>query len=150
MGITYWVDVTEYDDIRLRYENTRPVPGVIILDNLDEMCRNHPERVKNEIRDAVEDRLHHWCASYNAILRRYDRDRYLMLIEKKDLEMMKRDKFSITEEIHQIESPNGIDASLSIGLGEDAPASARACSLPTWPWSWRSRAAATRRSSRTG
>ena len=121
MGITYWVDVTEYDDIRLRYENTRPVPGVIILDNLDEMCRNHPERVRNEVRDAIEDRLHHWCAGYNAILRRYDRDRYLMVTEKQALEQMKRDKFSITEEIHQIESPNGIDASLSFGLGEDAP-----------------------------
>ena len=121
MGITYWVDVTEYEDIRLRYENTRPVPGVIIIDNLDEMCRNHPERVKNEIRDAVEDRLHHWCSSYDAILRRYDRDRYLMMIEKKDLELMKRDKFSITQQIHQVESPNGIDASLSLGLGEDAP-----------------------------
>ena len=121
MGITYWVDVTEYDDIRLRYENTRPVPGVIIMDNLDEICRNHPERLRNEIRDAIEDRLHHWCAGYNAILRRYDRDRYLMVTEKQALEQMKRDKFSITEEIHQIESPNGIDASLSIGLGEDAP-----------------------------
>ena len=121
MGITYWVDGTEYDDIRLRYENTRPVPGVIILDNLDEMCRNHPERVRNEVRDAIEDRLHHWCAGYNAILRRYDRDRYLMVTEKQALEQMKRDKFSITEEIHQIESPNGIDASLSFGLGEDAP-----------------------------
>ena len=120
MGITYWVDVTEYDDIRLRYENTRPVPGVIIIDNLDEMCRNQPERVRNEIRDAVEDRLHHWCSTYHAILRRYDRDRYLFVIEKQDLEELRRDKFSIVEQIHQIESPVGIDASLSIGLGEDA------------------------------
>ena len=120
MGITYWVDVTEYDDIQLRYENTRPVPGVIIIDNLDEMCRNQPERVRNEIRDAVEDRLHHWCSTYHAILRRYDRDRYLFVIEKQDLEELRRDKFSIVEQIHQIESPVGIDASLSIGLGEDA------------------------------
>ena len=121
MGITYWVDITEYDDIRLRYENSRPIPGVIIIDNLDEMCRNHPERVRSELRDAVEDKLNHWCASYNAILRRYDRDRYFFMVEKQDLEKMKRDKFSITEQIHQVESPNGIDASLSIGMGEDAP-----------------------------
>ena len=121
MGITYWVDVTEYDDIRLLYENTRPVTGVIIIDNLDEMCRNQPERVRNEIRDAVEDRLHHWCAACNAILRRYDRDRYLFVIQKQDLDALKQDKFSITEQVHQIESPAGIAASLSIGLGEDAP-----------------------------
>ena len=120
MGITYWVDVTEYEEIRLRYENTRPVPGVIVIDNLDEMCRNQPERLKNEIRDAVEDKLHHWRAEYNAILRRYDRDRYLVMLEKQDLEALKRDRFSITEQIHQIENPTGIGASLSIGMGEDA------------------------------
>lgn len=120
MGITYWVDATEYDEIRQRYEDTRPIPAVIIIDNLDEMSRNHPERVKNEIRDAVEDQLHHWCEGYHAILRRYDRDRYLLMVEKQDLERMKRDKFSITGQIHQVESPNGIDASISIGMGEDA------------------------------
>ena len=25
MGIAYWVDVTEYDDVRIRFEETRPV-----------------------------------------------------------------------------------------------------------------------------
>ena len=120
MGITYWVDATESDAIRQRYEDSRPVPAVIIIDNLDEMSRNHSERVKNDIRDAVEDQLHHWIEDYHAILRRYDRDRYLLMVEKQDLERMKQDKFSITERVHQVESPNGINASVSIGLGEDA------------------------------
>ena len=53
MGITYWVDVTEYDDIRIEYEKTRPVAGIVIIDNLDEMCKNQPDRIKNDIRDAV-------------------------------------------------------------------------------------------------
>ncbi len=120
MGITYWVDVTEYDDIRLRYERSRPVPGVVIIDNLDEMARGLTERAKNEIRDAVEDHLHHWCEQFHAIMRRYDRDRYLVLFEKQDLDAMRSGKFAITEEIHEVESPTGITATLSIGLGEDA------------------------------
>ena len=33
---------------------------------------------------------------------------------------MRKDKFSINEEIHQIENPSGIPASISIGFGEDA------------------------------
>ena len=120
LGVTYWVDATESDEIRRRYEDSRPIPGVIIIDNLDEMARNHPERVKNDIRDAVEDRLHQWGEGYNAILRRYDRDRYLMVVEKHDLEQMKLDKFNITEQVHKVESPNGINASISIGLGVEA------------------------------
>ena len=75
LGITYWVDVTEYDDIRLEYEGSRPVPGIIIIDNLDELYRNIPERERSDLRDAVEDKLHQWCEGYHGILRRYDRDR---------------------------------------------------------------------------
>ena len=120
MGITYWVDVTEYDDIRLEYENSRPVPGVIIIDNLDELFKGQPERVRNDIRDAVEDKLTLWCEEHKGILRRYDRDRYITVFEKREVEAMKQDKFSIIQELHQVENPAGVDASISIGLGEDA------------------------------
>lgn len=119
MGITYWVDVTEYDDIRLEYENTRPVPGVIVVDNLDELIRNQPERVKNDLREQIEDTLHQWCESHRGIFRRYDRDRYLAVFQRRDLAAMREDKFSITRQVHKVESPNGIEASISLGLGDD-------------------------------
>ena len=119
MGITYWVDVTDYDKIRQEYEHTRPVAGIIIIDNLEEMIRNQPDRVKNDIRDAVEDKLKEWCDGFHGILRRYDRDRYLVLMERQDMERLRQEKFRITEEIHQVESPTGIGASISIGLGID-------------------------------
>ena len=119
MGITYWLDVTEYDDIRLQYEGSRPIPGIVVIDNLDELMKNQPDRIKNDIRDAVEDKLRHWSDSYNGIFRRYDRDRYMVLFEKRDMDRMRQEKFPITQDIHQVESPNGIGASLSIGFGED-------------------------------
>ncbi|MEI3062054.1 MAG: hypothetical protein V8S72_03495 [Oscillospiraceae bacterium] len=118
MGITYWVDVTDYDNIRQEYERTRPVAGIVI-DNFEEMCRNQTDRVKNDIRDAIEDKLKEWCDTFNGILRRYDRDRYLLIMEPQDLEHLRQDKFRITEDIHQVESPTGIGASISIGLGMD-------------------------------
>ncbi len=119
MGITYWLDVTEYDDTRIKYEESRPVAAVVIIDNLDEMVKNHPERIKNDIRDAVEDKLSQWCGEFHGFLRRYDRDRYLVMLERKDLDKLKAGKFSITQEMHSVESPTGISASISIGLGVD-------------------------------
>lgn len=119
MGITYWVDVTEYDNIRIEYENSRPVAGIIVIDNLDELFKNQPERMKNDIRGAVEDKLTQWCGEFSGILRRYDRDRYLVIMERQYLEKQRAEKFKITEEMHQIESPTGISASISIGLGID-------------------------------
>ncbi len=120
MGITYWVDVTDYDNIRIEYEKSRPVAGIIIIDNMDELMKNQPDRVKNDLRDAVEDKLSHWCASFNGFLRRYDRDRYLLLMEQQHMEKLKEEKFKITEEIHEVVSPAGIAATISIGLGAGA------------------------------
>lgn len=40
-------------------------------------------------------------------------------MERQDLEHLRQDKFRITEDIHQVESPTGIGASISIGLGID-------------------------------
>ena len=118
-GVTYWVDVTEADEIRSRYRETRPTPAIIVLDNWDELGRNQTERVRNELRDAAEDKLRQWSEDFNGILRRYDRDRFLAVFEKKDLERMKQSRFPIVEQMHQIESPNGIETSISIGFGED-------------------------------
>ncbi len=120
MGITYWVDVTEYDDIRLEYEASRPVAAVIVIDNLDEMGKNQTERVRNDIRDSAEDKLSQWCEENRGILKRFDRDRYLMLFEHRYLERMIEEKFRIVEDMHQVASPNGITATISIGLGVDA------------------------------
>ena len=120
MGITYWVDVTDYDNTRLEYEASRPVAAVIVIDNLDEMGKNQTERVRNDIRDSVEDRLNQWSEECHGILKRFDRDRYLLLFEKRYLEAMKADKFRVVEEMHQVASPNGVNATISIGLGVDA------------------------------
>ena len=119
LGITYWVDVTEYDDIRIEYEQSRPVAGVIVIDNFEELFKNQPDREKNRIRDNYEELLQRWADRHHCFFRRYERDRYLAVLEKRDLAVMKEEKFSILEEIHKVESAAGISASLSMGFSED-------------------------------
>ena len=119
MGVCYWLDVSEFENTKKKFEDSRPVVGVVVFDNLDEMIKNQPERAKNDIRDAVEDKLSQWCEEYGGIIRRYDRDRYIVIFERHDLDRMKKEKFSILQEMHQVESPGGINASISIGLGID-------------------------------
>lgn len=119
MGICYWMDVSDFEEIKQQFSDTRPVAGVVVIDNLDELVKNQPERIKNDIRDAVEDKLDQWCAEYGGIVRRYDRDRYIAMFEKQDIDKMKERKFPIIQEMHQVESPGGIDASISIGFGTD-------------------------------
>lgn len=85
MGICYWMDVSDFEEIKQQFSDTRPVAGVVVIDNLDELVKNQPERIKNDIRDAVEDKLDQWCAEYGGIVRRYDRDRYIAMFENRTL-----------------------------------------------------------------
>jgi len=53
-------------------------------------------------------------------LRRLEKNRFLLIFEKRDLKQAMDSKFSILEDIHGITSPSGIAASISFGIGVDA------------------------------
>ena len=119
MGITYWVDVTEYDNIRLEYQNSRPIVAVIALDNLDELIKNLPDRGKNDIRAQLDDKITQWSDGKGGFVRRIERDRYLFVFEARYLEKMTAEKFSLVEDAHSVINPSGIHATVSIGIGRD-------------------------------
>lgn len=119
MGISYWLDVTDYDLTKEEFENSRPIVAIIIFDNLDEISKNQPERVRNELKNMVSDRIEHWCADKGGILCRYDRDRYIFIFEQRFYPALAEDKFSLLDSVHEVVSPAGIHASVSIGLGRD-------------------------------
>lgn len=120
MGITYWVDVTDYEAIREEYYNSRPMIGLFVIDNYDELIRGLSDRKRNELRDAIEDKLLQWCDGKNGFFRRYDRERYLFVFEERHLEKMREDQFSsLLDSVHSIVSPTGIHATVSVGIGRD-------------------------------
>ncbi len=119
MGITYWVDVTEYDDIKQEFENSRPVVAIVLLDNYDELIKNVPDRMKTELRSMVEDKITQWLDGKDAFMRRFDRDRYVIIFEYRNLRGFIDGKFKLIEMAHDVVNPSGIHATVSIGIGVD-------------------------------
>lgn len=119
MGITYWVDVTEFDNIKTEYENSRPVTMLFVIDNYDELMKNVSDRGKVELRGAIDDLVNEWCEGKRGLTRRYDRDRYMFIFESRYLREITEGKFDILEKVHGVVSPGGVHATLSIGVGED-------------------------------
>ena len=119
MGITYWVDVTEFDNIKMEYESSRPVTMLFMVDNYDELMKNLPDRSKVELRGAIDDMLSTWVDGKKGLLRRYDRDRYMFIFESRYLKDFTDGKFDILEKIHKVVSAGGVHATLSIGVGRD-------------------------------
>ena len=117
MGITYWVDVTDYDDIKREYNASRPVVMIILLDNYDELLRTSTERAKADIRNTFEDKLAQWVDQKRGLWRRYDRDRYIFICERRYFDRLREDGFTIVDDVHSIVNTAGIHATVSIGVG---------------------------------
>ena len=120
MGITYWIDVTDYENTRQEYLDSRPNVAIFVIDNYDELIHNQTERMRNDLRDSIEDILTQWCESRHALLRRFERQKYLCVFEERYLEEIRKARFAdVLEAAHGVVSPSGIRATLSIGVGHE-------------------------------
>ena len=119
LATTYWVDVTEYARVAEQFDATRPVAGILQVDNYEDLNRGLEEGERSVIRTEINNRLAAWVDPAHGMLCRYDRDHYILLVEAGQFQDFYRRKFSILDEIRQVQSPNGVAATLSIGFGRN-------------------------------
>jgi c-di-AMP phosphodiesterase-like protein len=120
LATTYWVEITEFCQVRDRFQATRPVAAILLLDNYDELMKNLSETERSAILSDVDSRLDAWVANAGGLLRRYQRERYLLIFEEQYLNQFVEKKFEILDLVHQVRNPSGLSATLSIGIGTDA------------------------------
>ncbi len=119
LGVMYLTDLTELYSVRDEYIRSRPVVSIILVDNYEELTRNLTEGAISALHARINDALTAWTEDYHGLLRRLEKNRFLFVFEKKDLQKAIDDKFSILESIHEITAPSGLAASISFGLGVD-------------------------------
>ena len=119
VGVIYLNDLTELYQVRDEYIRSRPVVAIIMVDNYEELTRNLTESAISTLNAQLNDAINHWTEPYHGLLRRLERNRFLFVFEKRDLEDAVSHKFSLLEDVHGIASPTGVTASVSIGLGVD-------------------------------
>jgi len=119
LGVLYFSDLTELYQIRDEYIRSRPVVCIILIDNYEELTKNLTESAISTLNAKLGDTITQWTEGYQGLLRKLERNRYLFIFEKRDLHQAMEDKFSLLENIHEIVSPAGLPASISIGLGVD-------------------------------
>lgn len=120
MAICYFVDRTDFEDLNLEYQKSRPCVGYVTIDNYEELTKGLVDRRKNEIRDQIEELLIQWIESTQGILRRFEKDKYVFLFEKRYLEGLKTADFPILDTVHKVEGRIGMHATISIGIGYGA------------------------------
>jgi len=119
IATTYWLDVTDFANTRDMFKATRPVVGVLLLDNYEDTIKILDENTRTAMISEINRRFADWVGESNGIFVKLDRDRYLFVFEEQYLDRYRAEKFSIVDSIREVESPNGIPVTLSVGVGVD-------------------------------
>ena len=117
--VLYFSDLTELYQVRDEYIRSRPVVSIILVDNYDELTRNMSEAAISGLNARINNTIMKWAQGYHGLLRRLEKNRFLLVFEKRDLKQAVEGKFSVLESVHEITAPSGLAASISIGLGVD-------------------------------
>lgn len=119
LATTYWMDVTDSEEMRQTLELTRPLVAILMVDNYEELMKACPESKRSAVLAALEEQLNDWAANSGGLLLGYDRDRYLFVFEEKDYGGYTEKKFDVLEKVRQVQAGEGVSATLSIGVGRD-------------------------------
>ena len=119
LAALYFTDLTDLYLIRDEYIRSRPVVSIILIDNYEELTKNLTESATSNLNASLNEAITAWAEGYHGLLRRMERNRYLLIFEKRDLQDAIANKFSILEQMHAVTNPAGVAASISFGLGVD-------------------------------
>ena len=113
----YMTDVTELNEYIKENEDQRMIAGLIYIDNFDEVMES-VEEVRQSLLIALIDRkINKYIGDVDGIVKKLEKDKYFIVIRKESYKKFEADKFSLLEEVKQVNIGNARSATLSIGLG---------------------------------
>lgn len=113
----YMRDVTELNSYIRENEDQRLIAGLIYIDNYDEVMES-VEEVRQSLLVALIDRkINKYINDVDEIVKKLENDKYFFVVKKESYRKFEADKFSLLEEVKQVNIGNARSATLSIGLG---------------------------------
>lgn len=110
-------DVTDMNRYIRQNEEQRLVAGLIYIDNYDEVVASVEEVRQSLLVALVDRRINQYIARIDGIVKKMENDKYFVIFQKKYLEGLEDDRFSLLEDVKSVNIGNRIPATLSIGLG---------------------------------
>ena len=119
LATTYWMDITEAEQMRQTLELTKPLMAILMVDNYEELMKACPESKRSAVLAQLEEKLDQWSAGADGLMLHYDRDRYLFVFEERSYSDYAQHRFAVLDTVREV-AAGGVAATLSIGVGRDA------------------------------
>lgn len=98
-------------------ENEKLVVGLIYLDNYDEVLESIEEVRRSLLVALIDRKINRYVTRMDGLIKKIEKDKYLVLIKKRYVAGMKEDKFALLEDVKTVSIGNDMSVTISIGLG---------------------------------
>ncbi len=116
----YFIDKTSEKKIYERYKSESTGIGVICIDNYDEILQRLDDSQYQQVLYSINQKIREWASDKRCILKKTERDRYLLIFESGVLQSFIDDKFSVLEQVRRVGDMYQIPSTISIGIGVGA------------------------------
>ena len=115
--IVYLFDETRLTRALLENREQKPVVGLAYLDNYEEVMDRTDEVHQSLLNVLVERKVTKYFSMMNALVKKLEKDKYLVVCSRKSLDAMMEERFTLLDGVRSISIGNEISMTVSCGIG---------------------------------
>lgn len=113
----YFFDITELLAFKQENYEQKPAVGLLYMDNYDEVMESVEDIRRSMLEALVDRKITKYVSSVGGLISKLEKGRYLLVVNRKGLETMVEDRFSVLEDVKTVNIGNSINMTVSIGIG---------------------------------
>ncbi|MCT4565583.1 MAG: DHH family phosphoesterase [Maledivibacter sp.] len=113
----YWIENTNFYNLKTKYNNEKPNIAFIQVDNYDDVLKKTEEEYRPLVTAEIDRNINLWVSRMNGLVKKYQKDKYVVVFENRYLDNLEAKKFTILDDIRELDLGNEIPPTLSIGVG---------------------------------
>ncbi len=115
--LLYFIDRTEHLKLQKKYEREKTDVAIISIDNYDDILQKMDDEVYQTTVSAISRCVSTWVLKSKGVLKKTDRDRYIVFFEHKYLDEYIKTKFDLLNNVRAIGEEIKTPLTVSIGIG---------------------------------
>lgn len=116
----YLFDKTDLCEAQQQLDDMSIAVGIIYIDNYEEVLESVEEVRRSLLIALIDRKVNKYISNIDGITKKTEKDKYVIILNKKSLASLQENKFSLLEEVKTVNIGNESSVTLSIGIGLDS------------------------------
>ena len=116
----FMFDETKINELQVQIDEQKLAVALIYIDNFDEALSSIEEVRRSLLVALIDRKINKYMSSYDGLVKKLEKDKYLVLLKKKHLKSLCENRFELLEDVKTVNIGNEMSLTLSIGVGMEA------------------------------